>query len=68
MLDVEAACFWCSHEYRIGEYSPETETGHLLECPDYPEDAKRRMRKRKDAKPTEPEVGNYLPRRRETSN
>jgi hypothetical protein len=51
MLGVEAACFWCSHEYRIGEYSPETETGHLLECPDYPEDAKRRMRKRKDAKP-----------------
>ena len=41
---VVAACFWCGHQYRRGEYSPESETAHLLECPDYPQDAKRRMR------------------------
>ncbi len=41
---VAAVCFWCGHQYRRGEYNPETEAAHLLRCPDYPQDAKRRMR------------------------
>ena len=47
---VEAACFWCGHQYPIGEYNPETESAHLLECPEYPQDGKRRMQKREDEK------------------
>jgi hypothetical protein len=34
--------FWCGHGYR--EYSPETETAYLLECPEYPQEGKRRLR------------------------
>ena len=48
--DVEAACFWCGHQYRIGEYSLETESVHLLQCPEYPQDGKRRIQKRNDEK------------------
>ena len=48
---VAAVCFWCGHQYRIGEYDPENESAHLLECPDYPKEAKRRMRKREAEKP-----------------
>ena len=48
--DVEAACFWCGHQYRIGEYSPETESAHLLQCSEYPQDGKRRIQKRNDEK------------------
>ena len=48
---VGAACFWCGHPYRSSEYSPEAESAHLLECPEYPEDAKRRMREHNDTKP-----------------
>ena len=44
---VVAACFWCGHTYRRGEYSQEAETAHLLQCPEYPQDAKRRMREHK---------------------
>lgn len=49
---VAAVCFWCGHTYRIGEYSPDAESAHLLQCPEYPQDAKRRMRKHKDKKLT----------------
>jgi hypothetical protein len=52
---VAAACFWCGHQYRSGEYSPETESEHLLQCSEYPQEAKLRMQKRKDAKPAESE-------------
>jgi hypothetical protein len=54
---VGAVCFWCGHQYRSGEYSRETESAHLLQCPEYPQDAKRKMQKRKDTKPTAPKVG-----------
>ncbi len=42
---VAAACFWCGHQYRRGEYSPEAESADLLQCREYPQDAKQRMRK-----------------------
>jgi hypothetical protein len=35
---VEAACFWCGHQYRQhrrGEYSVETESAHLLQRLEY---------------------------------
>jgi hypothetical protein len=51
MRGVVAACFWCGHAYRRGEYSREAETAHLLQCPEFPQDAKRRMQKRKGTKP-----------------
>jgi hypothetical protein len=54
---VAAACFWCGHQYRIGEYNPETESDHLLQCSDYPQDGKLRIQKRKNAKSIEPCVG-----------
>jgi hypothetical protein len=54
---VGAACFWCGHAYRLGEYSRETETAHLLECPEFPQDAKKRMRERENTKPTATKVG-----------
>jgi hypothetical protein len=41
---VGAVCFWCGHPYRIGKYSPETESEHLLQCPEYPEEGKRALR------------------------
>lgn len=41
---VAAVCFWCGHQYRRDEYSPETESAHLLQCAEYPQDAKRSMR------------------------
>lgn len=47
---VGAACFWCGHTYRSGEYSREAETAHLLRCPEYPQEAKRRMLESKDTK------------------
>lgn len=43
---VGAACFWCGHAYRSGEYSREAESAHLLECPEFPLETKRRMQKR----------------------
>lgn len=49
---VGAACFWCGHPYRLGEYTPETVDAHLLACPEYPEEGKRSMRKHNDTKPT----------------
>jgi hypothetical protein len=54
---VVGACFWCGHQYRRGEYSPETESDHLLQCAEYPQEAKVQMKKRKKTKPSEPEVG-----------
>jgi len=42
---VEAACFWCGHQYGRGEYNPENESAHLLQCPEYPREAKLRMKK-----------------------
>jgi hypothetical protein len=50
---VGAACFWCGHQYHRGEYNPETEAAHLLKCTEYPQGAKRRMRKRDDTKPVQ---------------
>ena len=47
---VAGVCFWCGHQYFIGEYSPETESDHLLRCPEYPQDGKRRIQKHKDEK------------------
>ena len=41
--DIEAVCFWCGHPYRTGECSREGESAHLLQCPEFPQDAKRRM-------------------------
>jgi hypothetical protein len=40
-----AACVWCGHAYRLGEYSPETQDAHLLACPSYPEDGKQQIQK-----------------------
>jgi hypothetical protein len=54
---VAAVCFWCGHQYRRGEYSPETETDHLLQCAEYPQDGKRRLQERTSAKSTAPKVG-----------
>src|SRR6267154_732772 len=54
---VVGACFWCGHQYRRGEYSPETESDHLLQCSEYPQEAKVQMKKRKKTKPNQPEVG-----------
>jgi hypothetical protein len=55
---VGAACFWCGHPYRSGAYSRETESAYLLQCPEFPQDGKRRMQKRKDTKPRPaPRVG-----------
>jgi hypothetical protein len=47
---VGVVCFWCSHQYRIGEYSRATESDHLLQCPEFPHDGKRRMQKHKGKK------------------
>ena len=41
---VAAVCLWCGHQYRRGEYNPESESAHLAECPEYPQDAKRELR------------------------
>lgn len=41
---IGAVCFWCGHPYRSGEYSPETESEHLLRCSEYPEEGKRTLR------------------------
>jgi hypothetical protein len=38
------ACVWCGHAYRRGEYSPEAQDAHLLECPSYPEGGKQQIR------------------------
>ena len=55
---VRAVCFWCGHPYRSGTYSRETESDHLLQRPEFPQDGKRRMQKRKDTKPKpSPRVG-----------
>ena len=55
---VGAVCFWCGHPYRSGEYSRETESDHLLQCPEFPQDGKRRVQKCKDTKPRPaPHVG-----------
>ena len=48
---VAGACFWCGHQYRISEYSPETESAHLLQCAEYPKEGKRRIQKHEKAKP-----------------
>jgi len=48
---VGAVCFWCRHPYRSGEYSRETESDHLLQCPEFPQDGKRRIQKCTDTKP-----------------
>jgi hypothetical protein len=45
---VGAACFWCGHPYRLGEFSSEAESAHLLQWPEYPQEAKRGMQKSKD--------------------
>ena len=55
---VGAVCFWCGHPYRSGEYSPETESAHLLQCPEFPQDGNRRIQKCTDTKPrSAPKVG-----------
>lgn len=41
-----AACMWCGHAYRLGQYTLETEDAHLLECPSFPEDGKQQIRER----------------------
>jgi hypothetical protein len=41
---VGAVYFWCSQPYRSGEYRPETESDHLLQCPEFPEEGKRALR------------------------
>ena len=50
---VAAVCFWCGHQYRIGECCPETEDDHLLQFSEYPKEGKLRIQKRKNA----PNVG-----------
>jgi len=62
---VGAVCFWCGHQYRIGEYSGETESKYLLLCPESLQGGKLRMQKRNDAglRPA-PKVGHRLSRRR----
>jgi hypothetical protein len=42
---IVAVCFWCGYQYLSSEYSRETESAHLLQCPEYPLDAKRRIAK-----------------------
>jgi hypothetical protein len=54
---VAAVCFWCGHQYRSGEYSPETESDHLLQCHEFPQGGKQSMQERKNAEPTAPKVG-----------
>lgn len=55
---VVAACFWCGHPYRRGECSRETESAHLLQCAEYPQEGKRKIQERKDTKPRPaPQVG-----------
>ena len=55
---VGAACFWCGHPYRNGEYSRETESDRLLQCPEFPQDGNRRIQKCTDTKPrSAPRVG-----------
>jgi len=54
---VAAVCFWCGHQYRRGDYNPDNESAHLLQCAEYPEEAKRKMKKRKVDKSSGPEVG-----------
>jgi hypothetical protein len=44
---VAAVCFWCGHQYRSGGYNRQTESTHLLQCPEYPQDAKQRMQERR---------------------
>jgi hypothetical protein len=48
---VGGACFWCGHQYGRGECNPVTESAHLLQCPEFPQDAKQRIRKHNDTKP-----------------
>jgi hypothetical protein len=50
---VAAVCFWCGHQYRIGECCPETEDDHLLQFSEYPKEGKLRIQKRKNT----PNVG-----------
>ena len=39
---VEGVCFWCGHQYGIGAHSAETDSDHLLHCPQCPKEAKRK--------------------------
>jgi hypothetical protein len=43
---IGATCLWCGHGYRVGEYTPETEDAHLLECRNFPEEGKQDIRER----------------------
>jgi hypothetical protein len=38
--------------YRRGEYSPEAEDAHMLQCPEFPEDGKRQICEGQRAKST----------------
>jgi len=49
---VGAACFWCGHPYRRGEYGPEAEDAHMLQCSEFPEDGKQQIRERERTKST----------------
>jgi hypothetical protein len=49
-------CVWCGHGYRRGEYSPEAEDAHMLQCPEFPEDGKRQIRERQRTKSTNGEA------------
>jgi hypothetical protein len=40
-----AACIWCGHAYRLGEFTREAEDSHLLQCPGLPEERKQQIRK-----------------------
>jgi hypothetical protein len=55
--DAEAACFWCGHQYRSGEYSREAESAHLLQCTEFPQEGKLTIQRRKNPKTAEPAVG-----------
>jgi len=41
-----AFCVWCGYGYRLGHYTSEAEDAHLLECLNFPEDGKNRIRER----------------------
>jgi hypothetical protein len=63
---VGAVCFWCGHQYRIGEYTRETESDHLIECPEFPQEGKQQIQEaqRHEAR-VRTQSGHRLSRRRQ---
>lgn len=45
-----AACIWCGHAYRLGQYTHAAEDAHLLQCPGFPEERKQQIRDMQQAK------------------